>query len=218
MNRYLTPPISLLTATVAVLASLHGSAAAQTGPQRDTTAGAMSRGASAGDDRWSLLPYTRRGYVGINVGRPEFDVPCGAGGFSCDDPEAGVYVYTGGLVNDLFGLEVGYLNSGRAERAGGRTRAQGLNLSAVLRLQSGGFNAFAKGGAIYGQTRVSVGFGSDQAAGVRRGWGGSYGFGLGYDFTPNAGIVAEWSRHEFRFPGTGRRDMDMTSLGYVHRF
>jgi hypothetical protein len=175
--------------------------------------------AYAGEDAYSLLPYTRRGYFGINLGRPRFHAACGSGVYACDDPNVGVSIYTGGLFNDWVGMELGYVNTGEADRAGGDTRAQGVNLSVVLRAPLGSFNVFAKGGAIYGQTRVSSGPLSDVSAGKRRGWGASYGGGVGFDFTPSSGVVLEWSRNEFLFPGNGgRQDVDTTALGYVHRF
>ncbi len=181
--------------------------------------GSAGGGSYARDDGYSLLPYTRRGYFGINLGKPEINTPCGTGLYACDDPSTGVSVYTGGLFNDWVGMELGYMNTGKADRAGGTTRAQGVNVSLVLRAPLGAFNVFAKGGAIYGQTQVSSDLLSGVPDGKRRGWGASYGAGVGFDFTPTSGLVLEWSRNEFRFPGRdGRDEVDTTSLGYVHRF
>jgi len=170
-------------------------------------------------DAYSILPFTRRGYVGLNIGRPELNVGCGTGDYTCDDPDVSGYFYTGGLVNDWLGAEVGYFNSGKADRAGGRTRSQGLNLSAVFRAPLGQFNVFGKVGAMYGETKVSTGPLSNVTSGTERGWGPVYGAGVGFDFTPSSGVVLEWQRHEFRYPGGGgRQDVDNTSVGYVYRF
>lgn len=178
-----------------------------------------SSNAYARDDAYSLLPYTRRGYFGINLGRADFKTSCGTGLFSCDNPKTGVNIYTGGLFNDWVGMEIGYMNTGKADRAGGSTRAEGINVSAVLRAPLGQFNVFAKGGAMYGQTKVSSSLLSGVPEGKRRGWGPVYGGGVGFDFTPTSGLVLEWSRAEMKFPGGGgREDVDTTSLGYVHRF
>ncbi len=178
-----------------------------------------SAGTSAyGRDAYSLIPYTRRGYVGLNLGKTEFDLPCGSGGYGCANPEVSGYLYTGGMFNDWFGTELGYVNAGKADRAGGATRAQGVNLSLVARAPVGPMNLFAKAGALYGETRVSTGFLSDVQDGKERGWGAAYAVGVGFDFTPTSGVVLEWSRNEFRFPGIGRQNVDATSLGYVHRF
>jgi len=178
-----------------------------------------SSGAYARDDAYSLLPFTRRGYVGINLGQADFKTSCGTGLYDCDKPKTGVSIYTGGLFNDWVGAEIGYMNTGKADRAGGSTRAEGVNLSAVLRAPLGQFNVFAKAGAIYGQTKVSSNLLSGVPEGKRRGWGPVYGGGVGFDFTPSSGVVLEWSRAELKFPGgDGRQDVDTTSLGYVYRF
>jgi hypothetical protein len=178
-----------------------------------------SRSSSYNDpNAYSLLPYTRSGYVGINVGQSEFDSDCGIGAYACEKSRAGFSVYTGGLLNEWLGAEVGAIYTGQADRSGGETRGQGLTLKAVLRAPIGPFNAFVKGGAIYGETKVSAGALSNINTGKRRGWGGTYGAGLGFDFTPNQGVVLEWARHQFLFPATGRQNVDTTSLGYVYRF
>lgn len=190
-----------------------------TDPVRTAQASTAYGSGYASGDGYSLLPYTRRGYFGISVGRPDFKNGCGTGLYGCDNPNVGVSVYTGGLFNEWLGMELGYMNTGKADRAGGRTSAQGVSVSLVARAPMGAFNVFAKGGAIYGQTNVSSGLLSGIAEGQRRGWGGTYGAGVGYDFTPASGVVLEWARHEFRFPGDGgRQDVDTTSVGYVHRF
>lgn len=196
--------------------------ASSTGPSSvnttSTRSGGMGASSYAGNaDAYSLLPFTRRGYVGVNVGRPELKAGCGIG-YGCDDPDASFNVYTGGMVNDWLGAEVGYLNTGKADRAGGSTRSQGVNLSAVFKLPLGAFNVFAKAGATYGETKVSTGLLSNVPSGKQRGWGGSYGAGVGFDFLPNSGVVLQWDRTAFRYPGQGRQDVDITSLGYVFKF
>ncbi len=178
----------------------------------------MRASASASNHGYSILPYTRSGYVGINLGKPEWSQGC-VTGFGCGDADVVGSIYTGGLINDVIGAELGYINAGPADRNGGRTRAQGVNLSLVARVPVGGFNAYAKLGALYGQTRVSAAFASGVATGRETGWGASYALGAGYDFTPQMGVVLEWSRHEFRFPGAGgKQDLDSVSLGLVRRF
>lgn len=180
---------------------------------------AAGPGVAGGDEGYSMLPYTTRGYLGINVGQAKFGTACGTGGYACDDPRVSGYFYTGGLFNDWLGVELGYMNSGRAERAGGRSRAEGLAASLLLRAPMGPFSAFVKGGALYGETKVSAGPLSDVTPGKRRGWAPVFGGGLGYDFTAHHGVVLEWSRAKLRFPGEDeRRKVDTTSLGYVYRF
>ena len=122
------------------------------------TAGAQQTSRSNTDtDRYSMLPYTRSGYVGLNLGQTQFDTGCGSGGYVCKDSRVSGQVYTGGLFNDWVGVELGYLNTGKADRAGGRTRAEGVGVSLLLRAPLGSFNAFVKAGGLYGQTKVSAG-------------------------------------------------------------
>jgi OmpA-OmpF porin, OOP family len=169
-------------------------------------------------NNFSLLPYTRKGYVGISAGKSNYDNPCGTGGFSCSDPDAALRLYTGGMFNDYIGLEAAYLHMGRADRGGGRTQAQGLNLSVVGKLPLGMFNVFAKGGTTYGRTKVSANALSGLPTGNDSGWGPSYGAGVGYDITPTSGLVLEWERHDFHYSGAGKENATNTSIGYVHRF
>lgn len=168
---------------------------------------------------YSLIPYTSRGFAGINVGQSNFkDFSCGASGFGCDDSATRIHAYFGGFFNEWVGVQLGALYEGGPGRAGGTTRAEGLNASLVARVPIGAFNVFAKGGATYGRTRVTADALSGITPGRKRGFGGSYGFGAGYDITANHGVVLEWERHAFNVPGGGRRDIDSTSLGYVYRF
>jgi OOP family OmpA-OmpF porin len=182
------------------------------------TAGSGVRPLAASNDGYSWLPGTRGGYVGINLGRSEYGLSCGSGNFGCDEARVAGKITTGGMFNDFLGMELGYLHMGRADRAGGRTDAQGLNASLVGRVPFGAFNAFAKGGATYGRTHVSANGLAGVPTGTGSGWGKSYGAGVGYDFNRTSGIVLEWERHDFRFRGLGKREVDSTTVGYMHRF
>lgn len=175
---------------------------------------------SQGEGNYSLIPYSTRGYVGVNVGRPDYDTPCVAG-FSCSNNATAYKLYTGGMFSEYVGAELGYVNMGRATRADGRTEAHGINLSLVGRVPLGGFNLFGKVGTTYGRTKSTASPAATLAGattGKGSGWGGSYGVGVGFDLTQASSIVLEWERHEFRFPGLGKENVDTTMLGYVHRF
>lgn len=169
--------------------------------------------------RTSFLPYTTDGYAGLNIGRPEYDLGCGAGGFACDDPNTSFHIYTGGIVNDWFGAEVGYLHFGRADRQGGKTRGHGLNLSLVGNIPIVDmFRVFGKVGTTYGRTEVTTSPLSLEPNGSDSGFNLSYGVGVGWDFTNNLGAVLQWERHRMDFAGRGRQNIDNTSLGVVFRF
>lgn len=167
--------------------AVHGAAAAVTGTGQ------------------SQLPGTSSGYVGIGLGMPKYRTSCGIGGFECDDPDVGLHLFTGGMVNDIFGVELGYLRMGSAERAGGRTSAQGVNLSAVVRAPLAPFNLFAKAGVTYGRTDVTSNVLSGLPSGRDSGLGGSYGAGVGYDLSTRSGVLLEWQRHSFRLSAPARK-------------
>jgi OmpA-OmpF porin, OOP family len=187
--------------------------------QQSQGSGMNSPSAFGRSDGYSIIPYTRRGYAGINVGQSDYgDFSCGTPGFGCDDSDPRIHAYFGGFFNEWVGVQFGALYEGASDRAGGSTRAEGLNVSLVGRVPIGAFSVFAKGGATYGRTRVTADALSGITPGRKRGFGGSYGVGAGYDITANHGVVLEWERHAFKVPGGGRRDIDSTSVGYVYRF
>src|SRR5690606_2504301 len=103
------------------------------------TAGAQS----SSDLRWgegSLAPS--HGYLGVHLGKSEFEPDC-LPGLSCDDGETAFKLTAGGIASDIFAAEIGYLNMGKIDFGGGSQRAQGLNLSLVGNLPIGaGFTAF----------------------------------------------------------------------------
>ncbi|WP_066265655.1 outer membrane beta-barrel protein [Hydrogenophaga palleronii] len=175
---------------------------------------------SSASSGYSVIPYSHSGYIGINVGQPDYENSCGLGGFSCSDNTTSAYLYTGGMFNPYFGAEIGYVSLGKAKRGGGRTEAQGINLSLVGRLPLGGsrVSLFGKVGTVYGRTEVTASALSGIPTGKASGWEASYGAGVGFDLSPRSSIVLEWARYDLRFAGVGKRQVDTTSIGYVHRF
>lgn len=193
-------------------ASTSGATMSQTTTQTSTEQRRMY-----GGDSFSVIPYATNGYIGINVGKPDWDTPC-TGGFACSDSNRSYNLYTGGMFNEFLGAELGYVNFGRADRSGGRTKAHGINLSLVGQVPLGAVNLFAKVGTLYGRSEVSASPLSGAATGNASGWEPSYGVGVGFNFTPRSAVVLEWNRYELNFVGTGKHDITTTSLGYVHRF
>lgn len=171
--------------------------------------------AADGDTSKSWMPYMSGGYVGINLGSPRFDDKNCAGGFSCDDPDLGGKIYTGGMFNRNFGLELAYVDMDALERNGGESEAHGFDLSIVGSLPlNNTWNAFARLGTTYGRTKTSGAVGS---TGEESGWEPSYGFGVGVNINPRTEVLLEWDRHRFEFVDR-EADVDLVSLGLKYRF
>lgn len=173
---------------------------------------------SANGPRDSFLPYTQQGYVGVSAGQSKYDLRSGTGGFPTDDSDQAVKIYTGGYFHPNFGVELGYLNAGRADRIGGTSRAQGLNLSLVARAPlTEQFDVFGKLGTTYSRTRTSGFSGFDVATGSESGFGLSYGAGVRWAFNESWAAVLEWERHKVRF-ADGKSNVDLTTLGVQYRY
>lgn len=169
--------------------------------------------------RGSVLPGTTSGYVGANLARPDYGIDC-APTFSCSDPSYGGKVYVGGAWSEVLGLELGYVNFGKAERAGGHARAQGVNLSVLWNFPvTDVFNVFGRVGGTYARTRTSASpFALPAAAtGNRNTFGLAFGAGVGYELNNNIEVVGEWERHRLEFV-SGRDNVDMLSVGVRYRY
>lgn len=181
---------------------------------------AFSQTSGSGGSQNSWWPAAGRSYLGLNLGRSHYNVPCGTRvSLLCDDTDRSVQLHAGTAVADFWGVELGYVNMGRIGRAGGTTRAQGLNLSLVGKAPLWrSFGVFGKVGTTYGRTETSALSSSGIAAGNDRGFGLSYGAGVSYDFTPRLSATLEWDSHDFRFAGSGRDPVRSTSLGLQYRY
>jgi len=158
------------------------------------------------------------GYVGLNVGTSDYSLGNGFGPFASDDTDTVYNLYTGTFFTPNFGLELGYTDFGKIERAGGRTKAQGINLSLVGRAPiTQSFNVFGKLGTTYGRTEVSsAGFGV--AAGKETGFGLSYGIGAEYSFNPQLSAVLQYDEHKLKFAGGDKDRVNATTVGLRYRF
>lgn len=166
----------------------------------------------------SFVPYTSNGYVGLNLGWPEYKLGCNPA-FACDDPDASFHIYTGGSVNDWLGVEFGYLHMGKADRLGGTTRGHGLNLAVVGAVPLGqSFTAFGKLGTTWARTEVTASPAAGVATGDEDGFGLAYGAGVEYSLTSAWSLVAQWDRHRMKFAGNQRENVDSASIGARLKF
>ena len=175
---------------------------------------------SAGADKSRIwLPGPGRTYLGLNLGRSRYNLPCGSATLLCDDTDRSVQLYTGTMIGDFWGVELGYLNMGRIALGSGQTSATGLNLRLVGKAPLGhSFGVFGKVGTTYGRAESSALAGSGIAAGSERGFGPSYGAGFSFDFNPRVSATLEWDSNDFRFAGTGRDPVRSTNLGLQIRY
>lgn len=174
--------------------------------------------ARTADQGNSFIPYTSNGYVGINVGRSKYDISSGTNLYNFDDSDTGAKIYTGAYFHPNFGAEVGYVNFGKANRGGGDTKAQGLNLSLVGRAPvSEQFDLFGKVGTTYGRTRTSTAIGSGINGGKNDGWGLAYGVGARWAFSPQWAAVLEWESHKLHF-SDGNDRVKLTTIGVQYRY
>ncbi len=167
---------------------------------------------------YSWIPYTRRGYVGLNLGNSDYDTPCGPAPLSCDNRDRSVSVYTGGMFNDFLGLELGAKHFGTVDRAGGQVRSYGATLSLVGMVDFENVNVYAKAGAIYARTRLSADPLAGIPTGTEKGWGPTMALGLGFNFNRNFTVSIERGRDRIRLPGGSRSYIQSTSLGLKYRF
>jgi OmpA-OmpF porin, OOP family len=164
------------------------------------------------------MPYETRywSYAGVSVGRSDYDIACPIG-FGCDRRETGFKLFAGGKSNEFLGLEASYVYLGKANRGGGDTWGQGLNLSLVGTFPVGqGIGVNGKIGGIYGWTKTE-GFAPGMPTGRDHGLGLSYGVGLNFALTPTIDLRLDWDRYRLKFE-TGRDDVDLASIGVAFRF
>ena len=174
---------------------------------------------TAASNRVSYIPYTTAGYIGGALGQSKYKVGNGNGIYSYDNKDTAGKIYLGGMFNPNFGLELGYINFGEVDRAGGTTKAQGLNLSVVGKAPLGDrFDVFGKVGTTYGWTKSSSNANSGVQGGKESGFGVSYGIGTSYYFTPQVAATLEWERHDLKFAGTGKDGIEAVTVGLRYNY
>ena len=200
--------IRTLSGTVLAVAALTAVAGAH--------AQSSGSGSTASTYSWYAPGST---YMGLNVGKTHYSLNSGVGGFASDSRDTSYNIYGGGYFNRNFGMELGYTDFGKIARAGGTTKAEGINLSLVGRWPlSSSFSLVGKLGTTYGRTNVSSALASGIASGRESGLGWSYGLGAEYAFTPNWSAVLQWDEHDLKFSGSGRDSISSTTVGLKYRF
>ena len=170
---------------------------------------------SAGNPFYS----TGNAYVDFGIGRTDFSLDGGTGVFRNEKRDTGYKLSAGTYFNQNLGLEIGYNDFGNIQRGGGKTRAEGVNISAVARMPlAESFNLLGRIGATYGRTRVSSVAGSGVPSGDENGFGLHLGVGGEYVVTPQMSVVLQYALHDLKFAGGSRDRIGTTSLGLRYRF
>ncbi len=158
-------------------------------------------------------------YIDLGVGRSEFSLSNGLGGFNSDKRDNSYSVRAGSYVNNMFGMEAGYTDFGNINRGGGLTEANGLNLSLIGKFPlSEQFNILGKLGTTYSRTEVSASPLSGLATGKESGFELSYGLGVEFNFTPQWSAVMQYEEHKMKFVGGETDRVGNTSLSARYRF
>jgi OOP family OmpA-OmpF porin len=160
-----------------------------------------------------------RGYIGASAGESKFRTDCAATNvFSCDKRDTGFKIYTGGRINEILGVELGYTDFGKIAASGGDTKAWAVPLTVLAGVPLGEqFHIFAKLGGLYGRTDVDASPTTLVDRGHKNGWGWTWGAGATFQVMKNLDIRVDWDRYKLDFVG-GRRDVDMLSGGVQYRF
>jgi len=179
---------------------------------------AASAGAHAQSSNYTLNA-PGASYIGLNAGKSDFSLGNGTGVFASENKDTAYSIYGGSYFSNNLGMELGFTDFGKLNRAGGTTKAQGFNLSLVGRLPlSPAFNLLGKVGTTYGRTDVSSVPGSGVASGSESGFGVSYGLGAEYAFNPQLSAVLQYDSHDLKFAGSGRDRVSATTAGLRYKF
>lgn len=158
-------------------------------------------------------------YVELGIGKSDYSLGNGIGAFGSDQGDTSYSVRGGALFSNNFGAEIGYTNFGSINRAGGTTKAEGINLSLIGKMPlNANFNLLGKIGTTYGRTDVSSNPASGIVAGSERGFGLSYGLGAEYLFTPQWSAVLQYESQDMKFAGDRNDRVGVTSLSARYHF
>lgn len=159
------------------------------------------------------------GYFGMSLGQSDYSLGNGIGVFGSDQGDTSYSIHGGSYFDNHFGVELGYTHFGTVNRAGGTTKAEGINLSLIGKMPvSPVVNLLAKVGTTYSRTDVSSDPTSGVVAGSENGFGLSYGIGVEYAFNPKWSGVLQYESQDMTFAGNRDDRVGVTSLGLRYRY
>ncbi|MDP3702704.1 MAG: outer membrane beta-barrel protein [Hylemonella sp.] len=183
-------------------------------------AGASVQAQGSGSDSVYSLYGRGTTHIGFNAGLTDYKLNDGTGLFGSDKNSTAYNIYAGSYFTDSnLGMEVGYTDFGKVSRAGGSTKADGINVSLIGRLPLGSsFSLLGKVGTTYSRTDVSAAAGSGVTSGSQSGFGWSYGVGAEYAFSRQWSGVLQYDEHNVAYAGSVNDRINITSLGVRYRY
>lgn len=167
----------------------------------------------------STVSAAGNSYVEMGLGKSDYSLGNGIGVFGSDQGNTAYSVRGGTYFNNNLGLELGYTDFGSINRAGGTTKADGINLSLVGKLPlNPSFNLLGKVGTTYSRTEVSSNPASGIVAGSKSDFGLSYGIGAEYLFSPQWSAVLQYESQDMKFAGDRTDRVGVTSLSARYHF
>jgi OmpA-OmpF porin, OOP family len=181
--------------------------------------------------------YGEGPYIGFGVGVTSYDIVLAnwddnsLGSGSVDDDDAGVKFFWGYKLSENFGMELFYVNLGETSfsavsdgsgdfwesgNVSGYTKNQGYGFSAYASVPlSSRFDVYGKAGMYRWSVRERVANAVDNRPISDSGSDMLFGGGVGINLTDRSALRVEWERYINVYDVY---DVDMMSLGFVHKF
>lgn len=158
-------------------------------------------------------------YVELGIGKSDYSLSNGIGIFGAEQGDSSYSIRGGSYFNNNLGMELGYSDLGRINRAGGTTSADVLSVSLIGKLPlSPSFNLLGKVGTTWSRTKVSSALNSGVVAGDDGGFGLSYGVGGEFAFNPQWSAALEYESYNLKFPGDRTERVGNTTLSARYHF
>jgi opacity protein-like surface antigen len=176
---------------------------------------AQAQGSSSASGSNNSLYSSGNRYIGLNAGQTDFRLGNGNGFYGAENRNTAYSIYGGSYFRDSnLGMELGYTDFGRVNRAGGSTKADGINLSLIGRVPLGSsFNLLGKVGGLYARTDVSTGAGSGVTPGSTTDLDWTYGVGVEFAFARQWSAVLQYDENNMKFAGGARDKVTNLAVG-----
>jgi len=165
-------------------------------------------------------------YLGASIGQSDIDEEIAFGlitSGSVDGKDTAWKLYGGYMLNRSFGIEAAYVNLGAVSYSGdffgdpvtdGKVEVTGFNIAGIGSLPiSEQLSVFGKLGLFIWEVEASDITGGAPFSDTADGTDISFGVGVGYNFTRNLGVRAEWEMFQI-----DESDASLISIGVVWRF